>query len=91
MRQSIKSLKASENQSLNESMVIGALAEYYLNGTVKGSPALDQSIEAQSMQVRKAGEEAILEKINQIFDEQLEAREFQSSYQKTKAPMVEVS
>jgi len=41
MRQSIKSLKASENQSVNESMVIGALAEYYLNGTVKGSPALD--------------------------------------------------
>jgi hypothetical protein len=46
MRQSIKSLKAGETQSLNESMVIGALADYYINGSAKGG--LDRSIGVES-------------------------------------------
>lgn len=47
MRQSIKSLKASEGQSLNESMVIGALAEYYMNGSLQKG-GLDKSIGVES-------------------------------------------
>lgn len=33
LRQSIQSLQASENQSLNESAVANAIADYYIHGS----------------------------------------------------------
>ena len=81
MRQSIQSLAASENQSLNESAVAGALAEYMMYGSAARPTA---SIDTET---RRIGEEMIVEKINKIFDEaQKDNREFEDSYQSLKKP-----
>lgn len=81
MRQSIQSLAASENQSLNESAVAGALAEYMMYGSAARPTA---SIDTET---RRIGEEMILEKINKIFDEaQKDNKEFEDSYQSLKKP-----
>lgn len=85
MRQSIKSLKASENQSLNESAIAGALAEYYLQGQ-----NVNKSIDAGSVgsqDLRNIGEEVIIQKLNKIFDEmQKDNQEFEESYTSLKGP-----
>jgi hypothetical protein len=48
MRQSVKSLQASENRSLNESAIAGALAEYYLQGqNVNKSLDVGASVDSQ--------------------------------------------
>jgi len=72
MRQSIQSVGASTNQSLNESAIANAIAEYYMNG--------NQSMDSQ--QLKKVTEEMVINKINNIFDQvQEDNREFEESYQ----------
>ena len=87
MRQSIQSIAASENKSLNESALAGALAEYLLTGSAgkNGMPTggLDKSLDSQKF--RAIGEELIIEKLNKIFDEvKADNKEFEESYQSLK-------
>lgn len=81
MRQSINSLRANENQSLNESLVANAIAEYYISGGQQTSqrPSVNQSMDSQKY--RQIKEEAVLEKLNDLFDEiKKENVEFEESY-----------
>jgi hypothetical protein len=67
MRKSIQSVAASTNQSLNESYIANAIAEYYMNGSVK--PDVGRSME--STQLKKLTAEMVTDNINKVFDEWL--------------------
>lgn len=89
MRQSVKSLAASENQSLNESAIAGAIADYYLrNGSSAGraEQLLAQSLDSQSL--RQITEDLVIQKINKIFEEAArDNTEFDESYTALKRPI----
>jgi len=72
MRQSVRSLAASENQSLNESALVDAIASY-VQGQRRQGPAstVSQSIdgEVNPNKLKALGEEMIIDKISRIFDE----------------------
>lgn len=79
MRQSIKSLDASERQSLNESAIANAITDYYINGQQPMTNRVNQSMD--SRQLKQITEEMIVEKINRIFeDARNDNQEFEDSY-----------
>ena len=82
VRQSINSLAATERQSLNESMLVDALTHYMVNGGQQ--PQNQSTTSIQSSEVRRVGEEMIIEKLNKIFDEvKGDNKEFEESYANT--------
>lgn len=74
----MQSLAASDALSLNESAIAGALAEYMINGSAARNQSTNASIDTE---VRRFGEEMVIEKINKIFDEaRNDKEEFEESY-----------
>lgn len=79
MRQSIQSMQASEAQSLNESAVAGAIAEYYMQGSQPRDLAGARSLD--SAQMKEITEQVVTEKLNRIFDEfRADEKEFDAGY-----------
>ena len=67
----MQSLAASDNKSLNESALAGALAEYLLNGSAgRGTmPNVNVDKSIDSTNLKAIGEEMIVEKLNKVLDE----------------------
>jgi len=83
VKQSITSLQVKDRQSLNESLLVGALADYVVNGSARNEGGgAAQSIDLDSVKLRNIGEEILTDKINRIFDDlKQDDKEFEASYQ----------
>ena len=61
---------------MNESLLVGALAEYMVK-----EQGVERSIDLDSTKLRNIGEEVIADKINKIFEElKADDQEFEASY-----------
>lgn len=68
MRQSIRSLAASEAQSLNESAIAEAIADYIQKGGEGSQNQSSPDRKLDSDKMRAVSEELVIDKINRIFD-----------------------
>ena len=68
MRQSIRSIAASEAQSLNESALAEAIADYIQKGGSTAPNESSQEGRPDADKLRTVGEELVIDKINRIFD-----------------------